>query len=65
MCACGLQVLLLSGNSLFIIHLFFSFQTDEDRPQSFVQSFVLKPANDSFFIQHDMFRLVIHNVAAN
>ncbi len=44
---------------------FFSFQTDEDRPQSFVQSFVLKPANDSFFIQHDMFRLVIHNVAAN
>ena len=23
MCACGLQVLLLSGNSLFIIHLFF------------------------------------------
>nr|ACO11586.1 Probable nuclear transport factor 2 [Caligus rogercresseyi] len=36
-------------------------KTDNDPPQSFTQSFVLKPANDSFFIQHDMFRLVIHN----
>ena len=31
-------------------------QTDEDIPQSFMQNFVLKPANDSFFIQHDVFR---------
>ena len=31
-------------------------QTDEDIPQSFMQNFVLKPGNDSFFIQHDVFR---------
>jgi hypothetical protein len=29
-----------------------------------MQNFVLKPGNDSFFIQHDVFRLVLHNVAA-
>jgi len=38
-------------------------KTDEDPPQSFTQAFVLKPNADSFFIQHDMFRLVLHNVA--
>jgi hypothetical protein len=36
----------------------------QDIPQSFMQNFVLKPAGDSFFIQHDVFRLVLHNVAA-
>ena len=45
----------------FSLTIFFLFQTDDDPPQSFTQAFVLKPANDSFFIQHDMFRLVIHN----
>jgi len=39
-------------------------KTDDDIPQSFMQNFVLKPAGDSFFIQHDVFRLVLHNVAA-
>merc|ERR1719373_640495 len=39
-------------------------KTDEDPPQSFMQNFVLKPAGDSFFIQHDVFRLVLHIVAA-
>ena len=34
----------------------FVYQTDEDIPQSFMQNFVLKPGNDSFFIQHDVFR---------
>merc|ERR1712015_294194 len=27
-------------------------KTDDDPPQSFMQNFVLKPAGDSFFIQH-------------
>ena len=39
------------------------FQTDDDPPQSFTQSFVLKPNGESWFIAHDIFRLVIHNVA--
>merc|ERR1711860_266550 len=34
-------------------------KTDEDPPQAFV----LKPNADSFFIQHDMFRLGLHNIA--
>ena len=37
----------------------------QDPPQSFMQNFVLKPSADSFFIQHDVFRLVLHNVAAH
>ena len=40
--------------------LIYSFiQTDDDPPQSFMQNFVLKPGGDSFYIQHDVFRLVI------
>ena len=37
----------------------------QDPAQSFMQNFVLKPLGDSFFIQHDVFRLVLHNVAAH
>merc|ERR1711953_77278 len=44
-----------------LINVLGQLKTDDDPPQSFTQAFVLKPANDSFFIQHDMFRLVIHN----
>ena len=44
-----------------LINVLGQIQLDLDPPQSFTQAFVLKPANDSFFIQHDMFRLVIHN----
>lgn len=44
-----------------LINVLGQLKTDDDPPQSFTQCFVLKPANDSFFIQHDMFRLVIHN----
>lgn len=47
-----------------LINVLGQLKTDDDPPQSFTQAFVLKPANDTFFIQHDMFRLVIHNVAA-
>ncbi|KAK4875854.1 hypothetical protein RN001_012276 [Aquatica leii] len=38
-------------------------QTDEDIPQAYIQTFILKPIEGSFFIQHDIFRLVLHNSA--
>jgi len=44
-----------------LVNVMGQLKTDDDPPQSFNQTFVLKPMNDSFFIQHDMFRLVIHN----
>jgi len=47
-----------------LINVLGQLKTDDDPPQSFMQNFVLKPAGDSFFIQHDNFRLVLHNVAA-
>lgn len=36
---------------------------DEDPPHPFCQTFVLKPLGNSFFCQHDMFRLGIHDTA--
>jgi len=47
-----------------LINVLGQLKTDDDPPQSFMQNFVLKPGGDSFFIQHDVFRLVLHNVAA-
>lgn len=41
----------------------FHFQTDEDQPHAYIQTFVLKPAGGSFFLQHDMFRLALHDQA--
>lgn len=38
-------------------------QADGDPPHAFTQVFVLKPSGDSFYIQHDVFRLVIHDTA--
>ncbi|XP_005091242.1 probable nuclear transport factor 2 [Aplysia californica] len=35
---------------------------DNDKVLPFSQTFVLKPANNSFFIYHDIFRLVLHNL---
>lgn len=46
-----------------LINVLGQLRTDEDPPQSFTQAFVLKPSGDTFFIQHDMFRLVLHNIA--
>lgn len=34
-------------------------KTDDDPPHRFIQSFVLKPANGSYFVQHDLFRLCL------
>jgi hypothetical protein len=44
-----------------LINVLGQLKTDDDPPQSFCQCFMLKPSADSFFIQHDMFRLAIHN----
>jgi len=35
-------------------------KTDDDPPHTFNQVFVLKPANDSFYVEHDVFRLALH-----
>ena len=48
-----------------LVNVMGQLKTDNDIPQSFMQNFVLKPSGDSFFIQHDVFRLVLHNVAAH
>ncbi|XP_018318407.1 probable nuclear transport factor 2 isoform X1 [Agrilus planipennis] len=44
-----------------IINVLGRLQTDEDLPQSYIQTFVLKPIGQSFFVQHDIFRLVLHD----
>uniref|UniRef100_A0A0B7BLD9 Nuclear transport factor 2 n=1 Tax=Arion vulgaris TaxID=1028688 RepID=A0A0B7BLD9_9EUPU len=36
--------------------------SENDKPMGFSQTFILKPANNSFFVFHDIFRLVIHNM---
>jgi len=47
-----------------LINVLGQLKSDDDPPQSFMQNFVLRPGGDSFYIQHDVFRLVLHNVAA-
>ncbi|XP_037800251.1 probable nuclear transport factor 2 [Penaeus monodon] len=44
-----------------MVNILGQLKMDEDPVHGFSQTFVLKPMNDSFFIQHDSFRLVIHN----
>ncbi|XP_062538248.1 probable nuclear transport factor 2 isoform X2 [Armigeres subalbatus] len=38
-------------------------QTDDDQPHAYTQTFVLKPIGTSFFVQHDVFRLALHDMA--
>ncbi|XP_003744829.1 probable nuclear transport factor 2 isoform X2 [Galendromus occidentalis] len=38
-------------------------KTDDDPPHSFYQVFVLKPIGDSFYLEHDIFRLALHHSA--
>ncbi|ENN74991.1 hypothetical protein HUJ04_000102 [Dendroctonus ponderosae] len=40
-----------------LINVLGRLQTDEDLPHAYVQTFVLKPIEGSFFVQHDCFRL--------
>ncbi|XP_066957717.1 probable nuclear transport factor 2 [Macrobrachium rosenbergii] len=44
-----------------LVNILGQLKMDEDPVHGFSQTFVLKPMNDSFFIQHDSFRLVIHD----
>ncbi|GIX74996.1 nuclear transport factor 2 [Caerostris extrusa] len=37
-------------------------KTDEDHPHTFHQTFVLKGLADSFYIEHDVFRLSLHHI---
>ncbi|XP_023022468.1 probable nuclear transport factor 2 isoform X1 [Leptinotarsa decemlineata] len=46
-----------------IINVLGRLQADDDPPHAFSQIFVLKPLGASFFIQHDIFRLGIHDSA--
>ncbi|XP_065174209.1 probable nuclear transport factor 2 isoform X2 [Atheta coriaria] len=44
-----------------LINVLGRLQTDEDIPHAYVQTFVLSPIAGSFFVQHDTFRLVLHD----
>lgn len=46
-----------------LINVLGRLQADEDPPHPFSQVFVLKPLENSFFCQHDIFRLGIHDSA--
>ncbi|XP_034952462.1 probable nuclear transport factor 2 isoform X1 [Chelonus insularis] len=46
-----------------LINVLGQLKTDDDPPHMYVQTFVLKPLGTSFFCQHDIFRLGIHDVA--
>jgi len=43
-----------------LINVLGQLKTDDDPPHSYSQTFVLKPIADSFFLQHDIFRLGVH-----
>jgi len=45
-----------------LINVLGQLKTDDDPPLTFSQTFVLKPSQGSFFCQHDIFRLGIHNM---
>lgn len=40
-----------------VVMVFGQLKTDDDPPLSFSQVFVLKPANNTFYVEHDVFRL--------
>ncbi|KAL3270115.1 hypothetical protein HHI36_009174 [Cryptolaemus montrouzieri] len=46
-----------------LINVLGRLQCDEDPPHAFCQVFVLKPLGNTFYIQHDIFRLAIHDTA--
>ncbi|XP_050666373.1 probable nuclear transport factor 2 isoform X1 [Leptidea sinapis] len=46
-----------------LINVLGRLQCDDDPPHPYVQTFVLKPLADTYFVQHDIFRLGIHDIA--
>ncbi|XP_041630919.1 probable nuclear transport factor 2 isoform X2 [Drosophila kikkawai] len=45
-----------------IINVLGRLQTDDDQPHAYIQTFVLKSVSGTFFVQHDIFRLSLHDV---
>ncbi|XP_050331046.1 probable nuclear transport factor 2 isoform X2 [Bactrocera neohumeralis] len=45
-----------------LINVLGRLKTDDDQPHAYIQTFVLKPVGGSFFVQHDIFRLSLHDV---
>ena len=43
-----------------LVTVFGQLKTDDDPPFIFNQTFVLKSSADSFFVEHDIFRLGLH-----
>lgn len=50
-------------DAVVVVRVYHVYQTDEDIPQAFTQTFYLKPIGTSFFVLHDIFRLVLHDQA--
>ncbi|XP_055321735.1 probable nuclear transport factor 2 [Sitodiplosis mosellana] len=46
-----------------LINVLGRLQCDDDPPHAYTQTFLLKPLGASFFVQHDIFRLAIHDTA--
>ncbi|XP_026272490.1 probable nuclear transport factor 2 isoform X2 [Frankliniella occidentalis] len=44
-----------------LINVLGRLQTDEDPAHGYIQTFVLKPIGTSFYVQHDVFRLALHD----
>ncbi|CAG0887303.1 unnamed protein product [Darwinula stevensoni] len=44
-----------------LINVLGQLKTDDDPPHSFSHTFILKPSETSFFVQHEMFRLNLHS----
>jgi hypothetical protein len=44
-----------------LINVLGRLKTDDDQPHAYTQTFVLKPLSGSFFLQHDIFRLALHD----
>jgi len=44
-----------------LINVLGRLQTDDDMPHAYTQIFVLKPLAGTFFLQHDIFRLALHD----
>jgi hypothetical protein len=53
---CDTQPTMDGGVVILVLGLL---KTDDDPPHRFMQTFVLKAANGTFFVQHDLFRLCL------
>lgn len=51
------------NNLILLLNFAKRAQTDGDPPHAYTQTFILKPIANSFFVQHDIFRLALHDMA--